>query len=134
MTQRQIGDEITEGVDVDDFSDERRVFPMRLSNLERMEILYHLPVRRERLILGEPCRCRSKDVAAFERVAFRMESILFVADLADFERPFLIQHMCEQSVIRRQKIISGTFCNKRASVTPHTRIDNSHMHRSVGKV
>jgi hypothetical protein len=134
MTQRQIGDEITEGVDVDDFSAERRLLPMRLSNLEDMGILYNLPVRREPLILGEPCRCRSKDVTALERVAFRMESILFVADLADLERSFLIQHMCEQSVIRRQKIISGTFHNKRASVAPYTRIDYSHMHRSVGKV
>ena len=71
---------------------------------------------------------------AIERVAFKIESILFVFDLANFHLPFLIEHICQQSVIRRKKVISGTFCDERTPLAPDTRIDDGHMNRSVGEV
>src|SRR5215467_7420714 len=107
---------------------------MRLGNFEREWLSNNPSVRSEWLISREPCGGRSKDVSAIEGVAFRLQLILSIFNLTDFDLSFLLEHIGEQSIIRGDKVITRTSCEKWASFTPYPRIDDRDMHGTVGKV
>ncbi len=91
MVSRNIGNQIAEDVHVDDFPDQRRLLPIWVSDLESAGIIDHPTIRREGLILGEPGRGWRKHIPAIERMAFALESILFVLHLTHLEGPLLVE-------------------------------------------
>ena len=134
VAQRHIRDEIAEDIDVDHLAHQRRLFPLRLSDRKPVGVRDDAAEGHERLLFGEPGGSRREDVPTVEGMPFSIKPILFVLDLADLDVAFLLEDMCQQSVVWSAKKVSGALRDQRAPVTADSGIHDCHMDGAVRKI